>query len=160
MCPERETLRFIVSNSARKLSWDFSRRAKPTTFSVDGNSPSAARLYNAGMSFLLVKSPEAPKMTTVQGSGRCRVTSSSRNGLMRASKVEIRWGVTGPEYDREQRIDSFPPRNQGNDGRLAMRNFDGLDEWDRLSIIPNSNAPLTEPSPPGPDKTVSRSRGF
>ena len=43
-CFRRETFLFITASSSRNDSYDFSRRAKPTTFSTEGRSPSAARL--------------------------------------------------------------------------------------------------------------------
>jgi hypothetical protein len=52
---------------ARKSSSDSSLRPNPKTAKFSGNSPSINKLYKAGSNFRRVRSPEAPKMTTVQG---------------------------------------------------------------------------------------------
>ena len=46
-----------------------SRRATPTTAKSSGTRPDWPNWYSAGNSLRLVRSPEAPKMTAMQGSG-------------------------------------------------------------------------------------------
>ena len=48
---------------------EISRRATPTTANASGSKPSCSRWNNAGSSLRFVKSPDAPKITTMQGSG-------------------------------------------------------------------------------------------
>src|SRR4029450_9009215 len=52
----------------RKLSLVIGRRAEPTTANWRDRRLSFAKLYRAGMSLRLVKSPDAPKITMTQGS--------------------------------------------------------------------------------------------
>src|SRR4029453_1952565 len=60
---------FISSVSfSRKLSLVIGRRAEPTTANWRDRRSSFAKLYRAGMSLRLVKSPDAPKITITQGS--------------------------------------------------------------------------------------------
>ncbi len=52
-------------------------RANPTTENFSGWSPCRNRLYTAGISLRFVRSPEAPKITSMNGSG----TASRRRGV-------------------------------------------------------------------------------
>src|SRR5205807_2391694 len=53
---------------SRKLSVVSSSMASPMMANWGGNSPSHVKLYRAGINRRLVRSPDAPKMTMMQGS--------------------------------------------------------------------------------------------
>ena len=53
---------------SRNSSSVISLRPEPSTAKLSDNKPSQARLYKAGTSKRLVKSPDAPKITITQGS--------------------------------------------------------------------------------------------
>jgi hypothetical protein len=57
-------------------------RANPRIANSAGSNRSCVSLYRAGTSFLLVKSPDAPKIMTVQGSAVLSIRTPSRNGLL------------------------------------------------------------------------------
>src|SRR6516165_9106134 len=60
---------------SRKASPLKSSRAVPTTAKAGGSRPSRWRLYRAGISRRLVRSPEAPKMTITHGLAGCLPSS-------------------------------------------------------------------------------------
>ena len=66
--PDRETFRLISASPARNSSSDFSRRAKPTIFTPGRKLAIDRQIIRAGISLRCVRSPVAPKITTVQGS--------------------------------------------------------------------------------------------
>ena len=57
-----------------------SLRATPTMAKRRGSSRRSASAYSAGISFLCVRSPEAPKMTSANGSGVCAARDLPRAG--------------------------------------------------------------------------------
>src|SRR5262249_22937110 len=66
---------------SRKSSSVSSVRATPTTANFSGSSRRNASEYSAGKSFRCVRSPLAPKMTSMQGSGVRRSCSPSSSGF-------------------------------------------------------------------------------
>src|SRR5207253_3184428 len=75
-----------------------------------GNSPSAARLYSAGINFRWVRSPVAPKMTIEHGCGTARVDKPSRSGLEAAGSA-IRF-MSQPHYAERRAVDKTKIRSQ------------------------------------------------
>src|SRR5581483_916325 len=67
--------------SLRKVASSPSVRATPTIAKCSGRRRRTASAYSAGMSFLWVRSPEAPKITSAQGSGVRRRASPSASGF-------------------------------------------------------------------------------
>src|SRR5262245_2791970 len=65
----------------RNVSSTRSVRATPTIATRCGSKRRKASAYSAGMSFLCVRSPEAPKMTSAQASGVRRSASPSASGF-------------------------------------------------------------------------------
>src|SRR5581483_2524084 len=72
------TADFILSRKSSSLSCV---RAAPTTAKLSGSSRRYVRAYSAGRSFFAVRSPDAPKMTRMQGSGRRRTWRPSSSGF-------------------------------------------------------------------------------
>src|SRR5256885_10693650 len=64
------------------------------TATAGGSSPSAARLYKAGINFRWVRSPVAPKMTIAHGCGTARVLKPSRSGFV-CSVPFVTWSEDG-----------------------------------------------------------------
>src|SRR6478672_4592700 len=72
------TASFMRSRKSSSLS---SVRATPTIMNFSGRSRRKASEYSAGKSLRFVRSPEAPKMARMHGSGVRRSCSPSRSGF-------------------------------------------------------------------------------
>src|SRR5215469_1447406 len=94
----RENFRAASSSSVLKTSSVLSRLANPTTLRPGGRSPSAAKLYKAGINFLCVRSPVAPKITIAHVPGVARDTSPSLNGFSINLSVILPPPISAVEY--------------------------------------------------------------
>src|SRR5919204_66893 len=92
----REYVSTASRMTARKATSVVVPRAAPTTWNDTGSSRCSARLYRAGISFLRVRSPVAPKMTIAHGSGVRARRSPSRSGFSTRSRSSELIAALGP----------------------------------------------------------------